>query len=353
MSALKPVFDLTIGSFRAKSEQAAGGPVEFVVQRDMDVAADALEITLMQAPDVSVGDPVTLKLGHDDSSETVFTGELVETRLSLQGARLLSLGNMNKLLNNRRSSFWEGQSAGSIVEDVLSAAGCEKGEVSSGPTLPFYARDRRVTGWQTLRKLADVLGYELFTTREGKVMFQAFGSAASLDSSAGGLLGQAAGAAASLLGGGGGEGYAFGKHVIKLSAVAGKPPLSALEVGGESPMSSEGDSTAAYLTANDTDYRGTAGDGTPEALYLDFSARTKDLADRFAGGLLATARRRTRKITVTILGRPSLELGDDVQVSDMPESRANGRGYVRALRHTFGGGGGFVTAVRVALEVES
>lgn len=353
MATLKPVFDLTIGSFRATTEQAAGGPVRFVVKRDMDVPTDVLEITMMEAPNSAAGDKVTLKLGHDDSSETVFTGELVESRFGLKRAQLLALGAMNKLLNNRRASLWEGQTVGSIVEDVLNSAGCEAGKVSSGPTLPIYARDRRVTAWQTLRTLADRLGYELFTDRLGKVRFEAFGSAASLDSAAGGLLGAAAGAASALLGGGGGEGYAFGKHLIALDAVSRTPALAALEVGGESPMSSEGDSTATYLTANDTDYRGSAGDGTPQALYLDFSARTKDLADRFAGGLLSTARRRARSITVTVLGRPSLELGDTVQVSEMPESRANGQGYVRALRHRLSGSDGFLTDVRVALEVES
>ena len=52
---------------------------------------------------------------------------------------------------------------------------------------------------------------------------------------------------------------------------------------------------------------------------------------------------------MTVLGRPGVELGDSVAVSDVPDGALNGAGYVRAIRHRFGTGTGYVTDLRVSL----
>src|SRR6266699_1399543 len=105
MNTLKPVFKLHLGSFLSETDHAAGGPVAVRVERDMDVAADAA------------------------------------------GARLRALGAMNKLLNQRQSATYEDQSVGSIVNDLVGAAGLDIGEVSDGPELPVFAVDRRCSAW--------------------------------------------------------------------------------------------------------------------------------------------------------------------------------------------------------------
>lgn len=352
MNTLKPVFKLHLGSFLSETDHAAGGPVAVRVERDMDVAADAAEARLMERPDAAVGDAVEIDLGHDGQTERVFTGELVELAPTLSGARLRALGAMNKLLNHRQSATYEDQSAGSIVNDLVGAAGLDIGEVSDGPELPVFAVDRRCSAWAHVKSLADRLGYELYCDREGKLQFRAHGSAADLDSAGG--LSALAGAAASALGvGAAGEGYAFRKHLLRLEAARRAPALGGVTVGGESPSSTEGDATAHWLTRNDADFRGSAGNGGPESLYGDGAARTKDLADRFAAGLLSRANRHAREITFRILGRPSLDLGQGLQVSDVPDALGNGSGYVRALRHRFDSEAGFITEVRLALEVQS
>jgi len=351
MGMLKPVFKLRLGSFLSETDNAAGGPGALRIERDMDVAADAAEVRLMERPEVAVGDAVEIELGHDGTTERVFTGELVELVPTLSGARLRALGAMNKLLNHRQSATYADQSAGSIVNDLAGAAGLDAGEVSNGPELPAFAVDRRRSAWAHVKSLADRLGYELYCDREGRLHFRAHGAAAELDSTGG--LGALAGAAASALGvGGGGEGYAFGKHLIRLEAARRTPALASVTVGGESPSSTQGDATAHWLSRNDADFRGTAGSGGPESLHADGAARTKDLADRFAAGLLSRANRRAHEITFRILGRPSLDLGQELQVSDVPDALGNGSGYVRALRHRFDVEAGFITEVRLALEVK-
>ncbi len=344
---LKPVFSLGIGSFQASSLNAVGGPTRLCVERDMAVAADALELDLMDRSGIRLGDAVTVALGHDDELKTAFTGEVAEIRPALRGVRVRALGKMDALLNLRVAAVYEGRSAGSIVRDLIGQAGLSAGTVDDGPTLPRYALDRRLSAYRHLRLLAERLGYELYTDRDGKVMFHGLGDAAGLD--AAGPLGAAAGAVAPALGGAS-EGYAFGKHLIAASARHRTSGPTKIEVGGESPMSSQGDTTSYWLTRSDDDNHGESGDGDRVELILDPAARTKDLADRYAAGYLNARKRLARQVRATVLGRPGLDLGDWVTLSGVPDALVNGSGYVQALRHRFGGEAGFLTDVRVVLE---
>jgi hypothetical protein len=205
--------------------------------------------------------------------------------------------------------------------------------------------DRASSGYRHLKELADRLGYELYADRDGNLMFHPLGPAANLDAP-GGALG-------AILPGAGGESYAFGQQL--LSAATGWRDVAwrTVEVGGESPMSGQGETTEHWLTTNDTDYRGSAGDGEPALLVRDPVARTKDLADRFAAGRLAVAARTAREVSITVLGRPKVDLGDNATVAGVPEETISGGGYVRAIRHHFGDEAGFVTEMRISVEPES
>lgn len=348
MAHLKPTFSLTIGSLRSTSASPAGGPRRLVSDRDMGFAADSLDVELADRSGVSVADDVTLELGHDDEQEKVFTGTVVELRPTLTGTRVRALGKMNDLLKLRTAAVYEEKSAGNIVEDLLGKAGLEAGTVSGGPTLPSFAVDQRCSAYRYVKDLAERLGYELYTDRDGKVMFHALGAAKSADS-AGGRLGAAAGSLAGALVGGG-EGYQYGKHLIRAAALRRAPSWGKVVVGGESPMSSQGDKSAHLLTAGEDDNQGSAGDGDPSLLFIDPAARTKDLTDRFAAGYLHTFGRAAYQLTTTVFGRPGVELGDTVSVSDAPDELVNGSGYVRAVRHRFGFDAGFLTDLRVVLE---
>src|SRR5260370_29652525 len=118
-------------------------------------------------------------------------------------------------------------------------------------------------------------------------------------------------------------------------------------------MSGRGGQTSHWLTVNDADYRGTAGDGDPRLTLLDPAARTKDLADRFAAGWLAVARRTAHELQVTVLGRPGVDLGSTVSAADVPDALATCSGYVRAVRHRFGSTTGVVTDLRVNGEADA
>jgi hypothetical protein len=342
--SLKPAFTLTAGSFRSTTAAAAGGPTKMTVERHMDVASDALQVWLMRAPDLSAGDAVELKLGYVGDEETVFTGEVAGVRAGLDGCLLQAVGTMGKLLTAHASSVYERQDAGSIVRDLIQTAGASAGDIASGPILPLFTVDRLRNAWQHARALADRLGFELFATRTGAIVFKPFGAAAELDT---GLVSSVVAAVT-----GGGTGFTYGQHLVRGDVLTAGRAIDAVEVGGESPASMQGDATVHWLTTNDTDFRGRAGSGSRRLTVHDGAARTKDLADRFAAGLLARASRGVSQAAITVLGRASIELGDHVEAADIP-GRPRVSGYVRGLRHRFGGHVGFLTDLVVAMEASA
>jgi hypothetical protein len=319
-----------------------------VVERSLDIPVDGLRLTLAESGGVSTGDPVQLDLGDEDGLERVFTGSVAEIRPRLGGCELFCAGTMLALVDLRVSSFYQAQSAGDVVRDVIGRASLDAGDISDGINLPRFAMERRVGAHAQLRRLAERLGYSLFSDRQGKIHFRGLGPTANLDS-VGALSGAGSALAGAVLGAGGGGGLAYGKHL--LAAVAGRRPAfgRTLLVGGESPMSGQGEDKSFWLTATDTDYEGSSGNGD-ELLVIDPAARTKDMASRFAAGYAASFDRRTGEIRLTVLGMPALELGDSTGASDAPEAGLNTSGYVKGLRHRFGFLEGFVTDIVVSPE---
>lgn len=349
MAQVSPHFELTLGALQSSTARPVAGPVRMAVVRPMGGAAESLEIDLQQRQGVAPGDDATLALGFDGSTETVFSGTVVEVLPGLQGVRVLALGRMDALLRLRKAQRWEQRSAGSVLRDLAGAAGLTTGQVDDGPTLPSFAIDMRLNAAAHLKGLAERLGFALFTGRDGRLHFRALGDAAQLDAGGlGGLASAAAGAAAGLLGGGGGgTGYAAGKHLIAAHASQRAAGITQVVVGGEGPASSHGNGSSWWLSTGADVNHGSAGSAGADLLQLDAAARTQDLASRFAAGTLATLQRSAHRLQLRTLGRASLELGDSVQVSDSGDALLDAGGYVCSLVHRLGPDTGFTTDITV------
>lgn len=343
MAGRTPRFSLTLGDLQSDSDRAAGGPRYFAVDRSLDVPVDGLRVVLAERAGVVPGDPAALELGDEDGLARVFTGSVVEVRPHAGGAEVFAAGSLLALIELRVSSFYQAQSAGDIARDLVGQAGLEAGEISDGISLPRFAIDRRRGAHPQLRALADRLGYDLFSDRAGKIHFRGLGAAASLD--AGGLGGAVAGAVSGLAGGG----LAFGAHLLAASARTSRAPARKVVVGGESPMSGQGDDKSFWLTAKDSDFEDSAGDGD-ELLVVDPVARTKDMAGRFAAGYRARLERRQRALTIRVAGDGGLELGAALDTRDAPDELLDAHGFVSALRHRFGAGVGFTTEATLCVE---
>lgn len=348
--ALRPRFSLTAGSLTSDSSSPVAGPSRFVVERSLDVPIDCLRVTLAESGGVLPGDAVQLDLGDEDGLERVFTGTVAEVRPRLGGCEIFCVGTTLTLVDLRVSSFYQNQSAGDVVRDLIGQAGLDEGDISDGIDLLRFSVERRQGTHAQLRRLAERLGYSLFSDREGKIHFRGLGPAANLAS--GGALGGLADAASAVggaLGMGGGGGLEYGKHLLNARAELRPAFENTVLVGGESPMSGQGEDKSFWLTATDSDYEDSAGSG-PELLVIDPTARTKDMAGRFAAGYAASLNRQTTDIHLTVLGMPTLELGDSTGASGAPESGLNASGYIKGLRHRFGPQEGFVTDIVVSPE---
>jgi hypothetical protein len=343
MAGPKPTFSITAGAYRANTENPIGGPVRLTVRRDMDTPADGFDLLLSERSGIAPDDELTLDLGDGDREERVFTGSVVEVRPALDGCRVRAVGRMDAVLRLHVAAHYERATAGRIVHDLISQAGLSAGTIDDGPTLAYWVIDRGLSAYTHIRCLADRLGFEFWTDRQGKVMFRALGAAADLDAGLGGALVGAAAAAIGL----GSDVYSFGRHLVAASGRQRAAGIGSLQVTGESPMSTNGDSTWFWLSASPDDAQGSAGSGDLAMVRLDPVARTKDLADRFAAGYLARNQRHGRRLAITVLGRPTADLGDTITVDGLADDLGNGAGYVAAVRHRFGAGSGFLTDLQL------
>lgn len=348
MAALSPRFALTVGPLRSDAEHPAASPSYFEVERSLDVPADGFRVRLSERAGIVPGDAVELDLGDGDEVIRVFTGTVAEVRPQAAGTEVFAVGTMLSLLELRASELYQDQSAGDVARDLIGKAGLDAGDISDGIGLPRFAVHRRQGAYFQLKALADRLGYSLFSDREGKIHFRGLGPAAGLDA-LGGALGSLGGSAAGLLQGGGDGPLSFGRHLLASRATLRQPIGRKLVVGGESPMSGQGEDKSFWLTAKDADFQDSQGDGE-EWLVLDPLARTKDMAGRFAAGYLEGMKRRTGEIRITIPGRAGLELGDSISTADAADDALNAGGFVKALRHRLGRGTGFVTEVALSVE---
>ena len=338
MAQLRPTYHLSIGQQSITDDNPLMGMSRLVIERHMDTAADGARLWLMERTTVAAGDELTIDLGHDGENERAFTGDVVHVRPKLDGVEVIAVGKMNALLNTYVGNTYEDESAGNIANDLISSAGVDAGTIDSGLTFPRYAIDAHMSAYTHLRQLASKLGFEIYTDREGKINFHGLGAGAGLDS---GGLGGLADAASSLLAGGG-VGFAYGQHAIQADAAQRTLSWEGVDVGGESPSSGQGDKKAHWLTVKDSSYRGSAGSGT-KRLIKDPSARTKDMASRLAAGYLVTLQRTANTAQIRILGNAAYDLGDDISLSEMPDTLLDGSGYLRGITHQLEARHGFIS----------
>jgi hypothetical protein len=347
---LRPSFSLQSDSLQSSTDNAVGGPDAFFVQRSMAAGADSLMFTLHDPVDLATGETVTLELGHDDENNLVFTGTVVAVGTTITGLRVQALGKAQGLLSLRAGGTYENQSVGAILRDLASQADVSTGTVDDGPLLPSFYVTKHRSAYYQLYELAQALGFEMFTTTDGNLQFRALGSAANLDSGAGALAGAVATVGALA---GGGEVYRYGEHVLNIRHHKSEPVWQQVHVGGESPTSTLGDSTAHWLTANESDYTGDAGSGDRSRSFVDAWARSQDLTDRLAEGRLISLNRSANQINAEVMGRPTLELGDDVSTDAFTNSNLNQSGYIHRLEHRFASNRGFFTHWSATIGAES
>jgi hypothetical protein len=245
----------------------------------------------------------------------VFTGTVQRATGGLSGLEVHALGAQAAMMRKRGDKAFVNRKAGEVFRDLAGDAGTEVGHAEAGVDMPFYLADSSRTHWEHALHLGRHCGLDAFAAVDGKLVF------------------------APLDGGGPALPLRFGADLLQAACeTAGDPGGSVLVP--ESPASSAGDEAAHWIASDSGPQKGTAGTGggVRYAPWL----RTQEQAQAAADAEWARRKRDARRAEAEMTGRPEVELGDIVELKDLPAG-GDGIFIVLGLRHTVGRDRGFRT----------
>ena len=315
---LKPTYAITLGSSRLASDHLAP-LVALQVDRAKNAGADWATVTIgrAQAVPVAAGDPATVELGWDGDTTLVFTGQVEAITQEIAGTTVTAAGSQGKLMRRRPDRTFTSQSAGQVVSGLAGDAGVPTDNVDDGIDLPSYYADSARRAWEHCLGLARRCGFDCYANADGTLVFAPFTTAVADQT------------------------FRYGAEVLAASLQRWRPGGGVIVVP-ESPASSQGDDTSAWLVKDPSPYQGQAGD-TATLVLSDPVLRTKDAAQSAAAGLLAFQQRQVVTGEVELMGTPGLTLGQAIALSGMPEDSWNDTYQVVAVRHVLDGRRGFRT----------
>lgn len=274
---------------------------------------------------VALGDDVEVELGWADETELVFTGRVaaIEPRFGFGAPRLVVTAFcplMQLMKAPQRPRLFENQTPGDIVKAHAGDAGVALGKVEAGPRLA-RALQHRESAHAHCRALAQRCGFDFYAAADGKLQFARFARSAA------------------------DEVLYHGIDLLDVRRTSVAPPAG-ITVVPESPASSAGDETAAWLVKDPSAHAGTAGDADTLTL-SDPLLRTREGAQHAAKAWLGE-RWRAGSATAVVPGRPSLRLGQAVELRGVSEDGLSGLYEVLALQHRFDVARGFGTTLSLA-----
>lgn len=319
----RPLFSIGLGG---SADEWAQSLVSLRVETGLAPFTDAATLHLAgvaSAPDVAVGDSGAVDLGYgDDTTETVFTGQVDEVRRSVQGKTRVAAVNGGALLSRTRvNQSYEQQKAGDIVRDLAGRAGADTDTVEDGADLPFYVVDDGRNAYQHIAALARKSGFLAYFTPEGKLSFAPF------------TAGQAV------------QTFTYGEDVLSLDATEVVPAVGAVMTVGAGAAGSQGQEAWSWLVKDPSAVTGSAGSGDQERLIQDASLRSTEAAQGAAEGIVDAAGRISLTGELRVPGSPAVVVGSAVEISDAPQDALNGLLMVRRVRHRFSKRGGFTTLI--------
>ena len=284
----------------------------------------AAVLTFGGKPDqeVKLDDTLEIDLGWTQQRRRVFTGAVHGVEPTPPGTQIRGFGDEAKLLRGRRvSHVFENQTHGQVVKAHAQAAGVATGTIEDGLRAPrIYVHHQ--TRWTHCVELAAQVGFDLYATPQGKLTFARF----------------ARRAADHVL--------RLGQDLLHLSVRFGRP-LAGVTVVPESPASSAGDETASWLVKDPSPHSATEGD-QDIVVVSDPSLRTRDAAKLAARAIIDASKRVNMRADATLVGRVDIDLGQAVELKDIPQASVDGLYAVRSVQHRLGGDAGFVTTLALA-----
>ncbi len=307
-------------------EPQASTVVELKVVLDLDAPADNLTLLMGQVGNFrpQKGDQVKVELGYadDDRGLThVITADLISAESGLTRRRLAGHSATQKLLTAFADEHFEAKNAGDIVEDLASRAGVDVERAEPGSRFPAYVVDGRRSLYRHMRDLADLCGFDLYVTPEGKLVFEKF------------------------VGGQTVHIFEYGKHIIDLDVIQRDPAAGSVEAWGESPGGSGPADSWAWLTKDFASQKGAAGESSPVYLLERPALRTAQAARSAAQALHTRFARTALHGRLCLTGSPQVKLGDAIRLKSLPDEALNASYQVRGVTHRITKSSGFTTTI--------
>lgn len=317
---LRPAYRITVGDrvVDTTAEPKASTAVELTVRLDMDTPADSVTLVQGQVGGLRAepGDDMSVELGYSDEETgliRVLTGTVVTVEPGLRTERVVGHSTADALLRTYVDRTFEDGTAGDIVTALAQEAGVDVERVEDGPELPAYVVDGRRSAARHIRDLAYLAGFDTYQVPTGGLVFEALAGSRTVHT------------------------LKYGEHVLAAEQWHARPRAGTVLTWGESPGSSRGDESWAWLTKDFTPRRGSAGTGAPTLVVERPALRTGKVAAAAATGIADALAASSLRVRVRIQGRPQVELGDLVRLERFPEKaavdRLDGNYQVRGVQH--------------------
>lgn len=327
---LRPAYRVTIGDrvVDTTDEPRASTAVEVTVRLDMDTPADAF--TLLQGQvgglPATTGDDAEIALGYADDDNalvTVLTGVVVAVEPGIETQRITGHSTQDRLLRWFADTTFQDVTAGDVVRALAADAGMDVARVDNGIDLPAYVVDGRRNASRHVRDLSALCGFDTYTAPGGGLVFEPFAGQRTVHV------------------------LEFGEHILELEMTRDRPSAATVEAFGESPGSSRGDESWAWLTKDFTARKGAAGSGDPVLLLERPALRTAAAAATAAAAVQASLAHASLRGRVRVQGRPQVALGDVLRLEGFPATFQTGdvddNYQVRGVKHSITKVAGFVS----------
>lgn len=270
---------------------------------------------------IKQGDQITLELAVGDRSAQVTSGYIQSFESSFGITTLVGATGKQKLALTRINQVYQSQTLRQIAVDLAHQSGVDVGDVETGQTYPYFVVHESKTVLKHIQELAMREGMDLYFDTDNKLTMKAFNKT-SADHT-----------------------FHYGINILDLYMDRHQPMSGHLLIYGESPSSNQGSDTWHWLVKDLKPFRSEVGKGSERLGITDGAVRTKDAADSLAKSKLGAMKDQATAGRLKILGNPTVQLGDAIEIMGVPKPELNGLFKVVSVRHRYSKQRGFVTTV--------
>ena len=315
---LKPSYQVEIGS-----DTYELGPRSPLLSISIDSSIDITNCSILwfndtqKTQNIKQGDKTSIKIGYEDKLKLVFNGVVTDVGPDLtKNLNVLCFDSTKFLIEKRINKVYENQTAGKIIDDLVSTAGIKVKEASDGLSFPYYFVDDKKIVFHHIIDLANKCGFDFYLNIDNEAIFKQYERTEP-------------------------KTYEYAKNIIDAELFEVESSYTGITVQGESPSSFKGADTSHWLSK--TKVEAIKGEGSQRFL-RDPVIRDKDAADKVAEAIQRESSRILEGYIV-VIGDPNIEIGDTIEIKGMDNKKMNGEFQVRGVNHILNDKEGFITKI--------